>query len=125
MFKKPFIRVIEDPKIVVVCDSCHQKLRIPRSRRRIQVTCPSCRHQFKYQYFGLGISSYSLRQLLKKENIRAFKPAAIALLGLALFGGGAVLGAASRNDPSHAYLIAGLIISAVGLALMVLAYKKL
>jgi hypothetical protein len=125
MFKKPFIRVIEDPKIIVTCDSCRQKLRIPRSRKRIQVTCPSCRHQFKYQYFGLGISSYSLRQLLKKENIRAIKPAAIALLGLALFGGGAVLGAASRNDSSPAYLIAGLIVSAVGLVLMISTYRRL
>ncbi|MFL2029617.1 hypothetical protein [Loigolactobacillus zhaoyuanensis] len=29
------------------CKSCHQRIRIPRGKGKIQITCPQCRHQFR------------------------------------------------------------------------------
>lgn len=34
------------------CQSCQQKLRVPRKAKRVQVTCPKCRHSFMKETFS-------------------------------------------------------------------------
>ncbi|HBO47915.1 MULTISPECIES: hypothetical protein [Pediococcus] len=29
------------------CKNCHQRIRIPKGKGKIQITCPTCRHQFR------------------------------------------------------------------------------
>ena len=48
-------------KIIIVCENCSQKIRIPRQNNKLIVTCPTCRHEFKYQYYGLGFSSNNIK----------------------------------------------------------------
>lgn len=31
---------------ITKCPSCKQKIRVPRGRKKIRITCPSCREQF-------------------------------------------------------------------------------
>lgn len=54
----------QEVKIIVVCENCSQKLRIPRRTKKLRVTCPTCRHEFDYRYLGLGFSTSSKRPLL-------------------------------------------------------------
>lgn len=37
-----------EEKIIVICEKCHQKLRIPRQGKKLHVTCPACRYEFVY-----------------------------------------------------------------------------
>ena len=54
----------QEAKIIVVCENCSQKLRLPKRRKRLShVTCPTCRHKFDYRYYGLGFSSNSKKPL--------------------------------------------------------------
>jgi hypothetical protein len=41
---------MESEKIVILCENCSQKLRVPRLEKKILVTCPTCKHQFDYSY---------------------------------------------------------------------------
>jgi hypothetical protein len=50
MNKSQASQVNGEVKIIVVCEKCHQKLRIPRRSKKLHVTCPTCRHEFDYQY---------------------------------------------------------------------------
>ena len=54
----------EEIKTIVTCENCYQKIRIPRRKRKIRVTCPTCRHEFNYQYYALGISSSYTKPLI-------------------------------------------------------------
>lgn len=54
----------EEVKTIVICENCYQKIRIPRRKRKIYVTCPTCQHKFDYQYYALGLSSMSIKPLL-------------------------------------------------------------
>jgi hypothetical protein len=56
--------VSEEPKIIVVCENCSQKLRIPKRKKKLIVTCPTCRYTFPYRYYGLNFSSSSKKPLL-------------------------------------------------------------
>lgn len=60
----PIIDADVRPRTVVICEECSQKVRIPRSRTKLRVTCPSCRNSFTYQYYAAGLSSYHLKSLL-------------------------------------------------------------
>lgn len=60
----PVIDVENRAKTVVVCEDCGQKVRIPRSRTKLRITCPTCRNEFTYQYYAAGLSSYHLKPLL-------------------------------------------------------------
>lgn len=37
---------ITDPNHIFKCPKCKQKLRIPKGRGKIQITCKKCQHQF-------------------------------------------------------------------------------
>jgi hypothetical protein len=37
-----------EPKIIITCSNCSQKLRIPMKNKKMIVTCPSCHHEFEY-----------------------------------------------------------------------------
>ena len=50
--------------IVVLCETCSQKLRIPKRSKRLRVTCPTCKHEFNYKHYGFGFSSNSKKPLL-------------------------------------------------------------
>ena len=41
-------RSYSEPKIIVTCTNCSQKLRIPMRNRKVTVTCPACHHEFEY-----------------------------------------------------------------------------
>jgi hypothetical protein len=44
-------------RITVICTQCCQKLRLPRLAKALQVTCPRCRHGFRFRHYFLGFSS--------------------------------------------------------------------
>lgn len=54
----------DETKIVIACESCHRKLRIPLRHRKILVTCPTCQYEFTYQYYTIGLSSRSKEPML-------------------------------------------------------------
>ncbi len=54
----------EEVKTIVTCELCLKKIRIPRRKKKICVTCPRCRHKFFYQYYGLGFSLLHKKPLL-------------------------------------------------------------
>lgn len=60
----PVIDANGNPRTVVVCEERSHKVRIPRSRTKLRVTCPTCRNSFTYQYYAAGLSSYHLKSLL-------------------------------------------------------------
>ena len=64
MNSDPATQPNQETKTIVTCEQCLQKLRIPQRRRKIRVTCPTCRHEFLYQYYGLGFSSTHKKPLL-------------------------------------------------------------
>ncbi|MEJ2208134.1 MAG: hypothetical protein P8129_03755 [Anaerolineae bacterium] len=64
MDNNPTTRLREEPKTIVTCELCLQKLRIPKRRKKIRVTCPKCRYEFIYQYYGLGLSSIHQKRIL-------------------------------------------------------------
>lgn len=35
-------------EIVLICGNCNQKLRVPRRRKKLHVTCPTCRYEFDH-----------------------------------------------------------------------------
>lgn len=45
-FDKPRLEALFGKKIIE-CPSCRQKLRVPRQKGILQVTCPKCQHQMK------------------------------------------------------------------------------
>ncbi len=50
--------------IIVTCENCCQRLRLPRRSNRLLVTCPTCRREFMFQAYPLGLSSALLKPLL-------------------------------------------------------------
>lgn len=100
-------------RVIVICPNCSQKLRIPRRRNKLIVTCTVCRHEFSYQYYGLGLSSSSqkpflvglagsligfalLEIILASQVLSAAAPLFVSALVIGVFGAffGAVMGAA-------------------------------
>ncbi len=53
-----------ETKIIILCENCSQKLRIPRRNKKLRVICPICRHEFDFRYYALGFSSNSKKPLL-------------------------------------------------------------
>lgn len=51
-------------KIIILCENCSQKLRIPKRKKQIRVTCPTCRHEFNYKRYFFGFSSNNKKPLL-------------------------------------------------------------
>ncbi len=57
-------RIIDNEEdIIIQCEYCSQKLRIPKRKNKLIVTCPKCRHEFRYRYFAFGLSSSSQKPL--------------------------------------------------------------
>ena len=54
----------QEAKIIVLCENCYQKLRIPRRPKKLRVTCPRCRHEFGFRHYPLGFTSNSKLPLL-------------------------------------------------------------
>lgn len=42
---------LDEKKIIILCEKCSQKLRIPlpEANKKLIVTCPKCRHSFEYE----------------------------------------------------------------------------
>jgi hypothetical protein len=42
----------EGPKIIILCENCCQKLRLPilAPGKKLKVTCPKCKHEFTFKY---------------------------------------------------------------------------
>ncbi|MFB2972527.1 hypothetical protein ACE1CD_26510 [Aerosakkonema sp. BLCC-F183] len=51
-------------KIIILCENCSQKLRIPKRKKKLRVTCPTCRHEFNYKRYVFGFSSNNKKPLL-------------------------------------------------------------
>lgn len=51
-------------KIIILCENCSQKLRIPKRKKKLRVTCPNCRHEFNYKRYLFGFSSNNKKPLL-------------------------------------------------------------
>lgn len=51
-------------KIIILCENCSQKLRIPKRKKQLRVTCPTCRHEFNYKRYLFGFSSNNKKPLL-------------------------------------------------------------
>ena len=52
------------PKIIILCERCDRKLRLPKSKKKMRVTCPSCGHRFEYRHTWWGILQASRRHAL-------------------------------------------------------------
>jgi len=50
--------------IIVICENCSQKIRLPKKKNKIIVTCPTCHHKFPFRYYWLGFSSSSIKPLI-------------------------------------------------------------
>jgi hypothetical protein len=114
-----------EKKIIVLCDHCFQKIRLPKRDNKLRVTCPTCRHEFDYQYNVFGFSPSSKKHLVAglvgalagaslvevasaTLLIRIEEPLLDALLTFAIFGTclGAIMGAADgyyRKNSSRMY----------------------
>jgi hypothetical protein len=53
-----------DQKVIVLCEKCLQKLRFPKLKKKLQVTCPSCGHKFRFKYNIFGFSPSSRKYLM-------------------------------------------------------------
>ena len=53
-----------EKNIIVLCENCFQKLRLPKLNKKLRVTCPTCRHEFNYKYNILGFSPSSKKYLM-------------------------------------------------------------
>ncbi|MFB2835174.1 hypothetical protein [Floridanema evergladense] len=51
-------------KIIILCENCSQKLRIPKRKKKLRVTCPTCRHEFNYKRYLFGFSSNNKKPLI-------------------------------------------------------------
>jgi DNA-directed RNA polymerase subunit RPC12/RpoP len=54
-----------DEKIIILCENCNQKLRlpIPAPRKKLRVTCPKCRHEFMFKYDPNNLRHYEHEHL--------------------------------------------------------------
>ena len=102
---------------IVVCEQCRQKLRIPRSRVWIRVTCPTCRHKFNYHFVDRASPVMSVSSQDSVSGI------ILAVLGLVLLIGGVVLFIGNLSGIFPTFPYAGFITSSIGLAMMGAAMK--
>lgn len=40
----------EDAKVIIACENCGQKLRVPLRKKNLHVACPACHHEFNYEF---------------------------------------------------------------------------
>jgi len=76
--KNQTYQVREEPKIVIQCEKCQQKLLIPQRTVRLCITCPTCRHEFNYP------QGDEFRLITPKELKRLIVGVAMVVLGLVL-----------------------------------------
>lgn len=50
----------EESKIIITCEKCGQKLRVPLRRKNLHVACPTCHHEFNYEFVEASLVSDSL-----------------------------------------------------------------
>ena len=68
----------KEPKIIIRCEKCRQKLRIPLRGGKLHVTCPACRHEFDYA------SGEEFRLIIPTEVKGAVIGLVLIVLGLAV-----------------------------------------
>lgn len=54
----------KEVKLIILCENCSQKLRIPKRKKKLRVTCPNCRHEFNYKRYLFGFSSNNKKPIL-------------------------------------------------------------
>lgn len=68
----------QEPKIIIRCEKCKKRLRIPVRGGTLRVTCPACRHEFDYT------SGEEFRAVIPTEVIGAAVGLLLIALGIAL-----------------------------------------
>jgi phage FluMu protein Com len=68
----------QEPKIIIRCEKCKKRLRIPLRGGKLRVTCPACRHEFDYT------SGEEFRLVIPTEVIGAIAGLALIVVGLAV-----------------------------------------
>jgi DNA-directed RNA polymerase subunit RPC12/RpoP len=68
----------DEAKIIILCENCGQKLRLPllSRRKRLRVTCPKCRYEFFFRYVPDDPRHYDhehLRMGIVHQEIQNFK----------------------------------------------------
>jgi len=58
---------------IISCINCSAKMRVPRNRGRLEVTCPSCRRKFMYESGRKPAQQYSSGQQYDSNELRLFK----------------------------------------------------
>jgi hypothetical protein len=58
------VRIQTERKIIVLCEDCFQKLRIPKEKKKLRIRCPNCKHEFDYTYNAFGFSPSTKKHLL-------------------------------------------------------------
>lgn len=58
---------------IISCINCGAKMRVPRNRGRLEVTCPSCRRKFMYESGRKPAQQYSSGQQYDSNELRLYK----------------------------------------------------
>lgn len=46
---QPIKNIFQKEQSIVRCENCHKRLRLPKGKGKIRVTCPHCNHIFYYK----------------------------------------------------------------------------
>jgi DNA-directed RNA polymerase subunit M/transcription elongation factor TFIIS len=52
----------EEIKIIITCEKCGQKLRVPLRKKNLHVACPTCHYEFNYEFVEGSLVSDSSEQ---------------------------------------------------------------
>jgi phage FluMu protein Com len=99
-----------EPRIIIRCEKCKKRLRIPLRGGTLRVTCPACRHRFDYT------SGEEFRTIVPRDVIGAVVALALIALGLAV---PSLLYSLYGNSPPAAATFVSMMLVPAGVILLI------